>query len=102
VAARLVAVPLLGGPLVMGLAACASPLPAERLADAVADALESRLGFRPEVTCPEDVEAEVGAQGRCTATAEGDSVGYAATVTVTSVTGDEAEFDVRVERQPRG
>ena len=97
-AARLAAVL----PIVLGLVACAGPLPAESLADAVADALESRLGFRPEVTCPDDVEAQVGAQGRCTAYAGGDSVGYAATVTVTSVNGDEAEFDVRVERQPRG
>jgi hypothetical protein len=88
--------------LVGGMAACASPLPAERLADAVADALESRLGFRPEVSCPDDVEAEVGAQGRCTATAEGDHVRYAATVTVTSVSGEEAEFDVQVGRSPRG
>ena len=87
--------------LVVGWFGAADPLPAERVADAVADALESELGFRPDVTCPDDVEAEVGAQGRCTATAEGDSEGYAATVTVTAVDGDEAEFDVRVERQPQ-
>jgi len=87
--------------LVVGWLDSADPLPAQRVADAVADALEAQLGFRPDVTCPDDVEAEVGAQGRCTAAAAGDPVGYAATVTVTSVDRDEAEFDVRVARQPQ-
>jgi len=62
----------------------------------VADAFEAELGFRPDVSCPEDVEAEVGAEARCTAAVEGAT--YGATVTVTAVDDDGAEFDVRVDR----
>ena len=82
------------------LAGCASPLPAERVAGAVADALEAQLGFRPEVRCPDDVEAEVGAKARCTAAVDGET--YGATVTVTAVDGDEAAFDVRIDGRPAG
>ena len=82
------------------LAGCAGALPATGVADAAADALEAELGFRPEVSCPDDVEAEVGAQTRCTAAVDGQT--YAATVTVTAVDGDEAHFDVRVDGRPQG
>ena len=82
--------------LVVGWLNAADPLPAESVADAVAEAFEAELGFRPDVTCPDDVEAEVGAQARCTAAVEGET--YGATVTVTAVDDDGAEFDVRVDR----
>ena len=62
----------------------------------MADAFEAELGFRPEVSCPDDVEAEVGAETRCTAAVEGAT--YGATVTVTAVEDDGAEFDVQVDR----
>jgi hypothetical protein len=92
VAARLAAIPL----LVVCLVACAAPLPPQDVSDAVADAFEGELGFRPDVNCPDDVEAEVGAEGRCTAAVDGAT--YGATVTVTAVDDDGAEFDVRVDR----
>ena len=62
----------------------------------MADAFEAELGFRPDVRCPDDVEAEVGAETRCTAAIEGAT--YGATVTVTAVDDDGAEFDVEVDR----
>ena len=83
-----------------GLAACGGSLPADDVADAAADALETELGFRPEVRCPDDLPADVGAETRCTATVDGQT--YGATVTVTSVDGDEAQFDVRVDRRSPG
>jgi len=61
----------------------------------VADAFEAELGFRPAVSCPDDVEAEVGAETRCTATVDGET--YGATVTVTAVEDEEALFDVQVD-----
>jgi Domain of unknown function (DUF4333) len=94
VAARLAAVPL----HLTALAACADPLPAERVSDAVADAFEAELGFRPVVSCPDDMGAEAGAETRCTAGVE--DATYGATVTVTAVDDGGAEFDVQVDRDP--
>ena len=82
------------------LVACGGSLPAGDVADAAADALETELGFRPDVRCPDDLQADVGAETRCTATVDGQT--YGATVTVTSVDGDAATFDVRVDRRSPG
>ena len=82
------------------LTACAGSLPADDVADAAADALETELGFRPDVRCPDDLQADVGAEARCTATVDGQT--YGATVTVTSVDGDAARFDVQVDRRLPG
>jgi Domain of unknown function (DUF4333) len=82
--------------LVVGWFNSADPLPAERVAAGVADAFEAELDFRPDVSCPHDLEAEVGAETRCTAAMDG--VTYGATVTVTAVDDDGAEFDVQVDR----
>jgi hypothetical protein len=96
---RLAAVPLLA----LGLAGCGSDVLSVRtVEDGVADALEEQVDFRPEVTCPDDLEAEVGASPRCTVAAPGDPVEYGVTVTVSSVEGDGASFDVEVDDQPLG
>ncbi len=88
--------------MVLGLAACGSSLAADDVAEGAEDALEAEVGARPEVSCPEDLEAEVGAETRCTLTAPGDSEEYGVTVTVTSVEGDTANFDVQVDEEPTG
>ena len=75
-------------------------MPADDVADAAADALGTELGFRPEVRCPDDLRADVGAETRCTATVDGQT--YGATVTVTSVDDDRARFDVQVDRRSPG
>jgi hypothetical protein len=93
----LAATPLLIG----GLAACgAGTLAADEVAEKAEDALEEQIGARPDISCPEDLEAEVDAQTRCTLTAGGDPTEYGVTVTVTSVEGDVANFDVEVDEQP--
>ena len=63
-------------------------------------ALEQEVGVRPDVSCPEDLPAEVGAEARCTLTVEGDEGEYGVTVTVSSVEGDTAQFDVQVDTEP--
>ena len=89
--------------LALGLAGCgAGSLSAEDVATGAEDALEEEVGQRPDVACPEDLEAEVGAETRCTLTAEGLEGEYGVTVTVTSVEGDTANFDVQVDSQPQG
>ena len=93
----LVATPLLA----LALAACGNSVPAEDVAEGAEDALEAVAGERPVVSCPEDLEAEVGARTRCTVSV-GDGQAYGVTVTVTSVEGDDTTYDVQVDEEPAG
>ena len=89
--------------LAFGLAACGTPtLSADDVAKGAEDALEKQVGQRPDVTCPDDVEAKVGNETRCTLTAEGLDGEYGVTVTITSVKDGTANFDVQVDSQPQG
>ena len=72
------------------------------VASAAEDSLEQQVGQRPDVSCPKDLEAEVGATTRCTLTAEGLDGTYGVTVTVTEVEDDQASFDVQVDSEPQG
>lgn len=53
---------------------------------------------RAEVTCPDDLTAEVGATTRCTLTAGGTELGV--DVEVTEVSGGDVSFDIQVDEQP--
>ena len=87
--------------LAAGLAACgSSALAADDVAEGAEAALEAEVGARPNVSCPEDLAAEVGAETRCTLSVTGDDQEYGVTVTVTSVEGDTANFDVQVDEEP--
>jgi hypothetical protein len=72
------------------------------VAKAAEDSLEQQVGQRPDVSCPEDLEAKVGASARCTLTADGLDGTYGVTVTVTKVEDDQARFDVQVDSEPQG
>lgn len=65
----------------------------------VAAAIEERLGVSPEVSCPGDLDAEVGATATCTASTE-DSEGDF-TVTITELT-DEGTAKFRIEDAVEG
>ena len=95
---------LLAAPLLaLALAGCgAGTLGASTVEEGAADALEEQVGIRPEVSCPDDLEAEVGASMQCTLTAGDDPTEYPVTVTVSSVEGDTANFDVEVGDAPVG
>lgn len=68
-------------------------------AQQIADALEGKTGQRPdEVSCPEDLEAEIGASIRC-ALSDGDET-YGVTISVTDVTDGVATFDIVVDPEP--
>jgi hypothetical protein len=93
----LIAVPA----LLLGLAACGSNVvTAEETAEKAEDALEEQIGTRPDINCPDDLEAEEGAETRCTLTAGDDPTEYGVTVTVTSVDGETVNFDVEVDGEP--
>jgi hypothetical protein len=88
--------------LLLGPVACGSDvLRAGNVADGAEKALEEQLGVRPDVACPDDVEATVGATARCTVTLPGDATAYDLTVTVTEVDGEEAVYAVDVADEGR-
>lgn len=96
--ALLAALPVLGAVL----AGCGAPtVSADTVATAAADVLEKQVGTRPQVSCPHDLPAKVGAATRCTLTASGLEGSYGVTVTVRSVEGSTAHFDVVVDDRPQ-
>lgn len=54
-------------------------------------------GGAPEVACPSNLPAKVGAAIRCRVAVDGTS--YGVTVTVTSTNGGSAQYDVQVDAQ---
>jgi hypothetical protein len=94
--------PLLAAvPLLAVLTACgADPIPAPDVAEAAEDLLEEEVGVRPEITCPDAVEAEVGSETRCTLTAGDDPTEYGVTVTLASLEDEEPGWSVQVDDEP--
>jgi hypothetical protein len=89
--------------LVLAPAGCGAPtVSSGDVAKAAADVLEKQVGTRPTVQCPHDLEAKVGAHTTCRLTTPGLDGTYGVTVTVKSVQGDTAHFDVQVENHPQG
>ncbi|MFG2719649.1 DUF4333 domain-containing protein [Streptomyces sp. NPDC048416] len=72
-------------------------LSAAKVADTVADKLAATTGQpKPHVTCPEDLVGKAGTTSRCTLTADdGSTLGV--TVKVTSVSGDQINFDFKAD-----
>ena len=88
--------------LLAALSACGSAdsLTRDQIATSAEKALEQKIGVRPDVTCPKELTAKVGASTRCTLTAPGDSTKYGVTVTVTSTKGDTPDLRVQVDDHP--
>jgi hypothetical protein len=70
---------------------------ADKLATTVAEKLAATTGqSTPDITCPEDLVGKAGTTTRCTLTADdGSTLGV--TVTVSSVEGDQINFDIRAD-----
>lgn len=65
----------------------------------VSDQLEAQVGQAPDdVSCPGDLDAEVGTTMRCTLTAGGEEIGL--TVEVTEVKDSTVLFDITVDDAP--
>ena len=73
------------------------PVGTEDLAEAVAERVGAEIGYGPEVVCPDELPAEVGASVTCDLTTPTGSL--AATVTVTEVDTETGTvlFDVLVD-----
>ncbi|WP_326610704.1 DUF4333 domain-containing protein [Streptomyces scopuliridis] len=72
-------------------------LSADKLATTVAEKLAATTGRpKPDITCPEALAGKVGTTTRCTLTADdGSTLGV--TVKVSSVEGDEINFDIKAD-----
>lgn len=77
---------------VSALAGCSSSVAAADVADQVSSELGKQSGEAPDITCPEDLPAEEGAELTCELT-DGEKA-YDVAVTVTSVDGSEVQFDI--------
>ncbi|WP_218146250.1 DUF4333 domain-containing protein [Geodermatophilus ruber] len=86
--------------LVLGLSACSSSIASDDLATRTADLLEEEVGVRPDISCDEDLPAEVDATTRCLLTDEETGEEYGVTITVTAVDGSDAEIDIAVDDAP--
>jgi hypothetical protein len=72
---------------------------AEEVAEKSSEMLAQQIGQAPDdLTCEEDLPAEVGAEIRCELTHEGQSIG--ATATVTEVDGSDVRWDIKVDDAP--
>ncbi|MGY5764836.1 DUF4333 domain-containing protein [Brachybacterium sp. DNPG3] len=79
----------------LALTACSSSVSASDVEEQISTQYEAQVGTAPdEVSCDEDLPAEVDAQITCSMTVEGQEVPL--TVTVTSVEDGTASFDIEV------
>ena len=89
---------------VLSLAACgAGSVDSDDVEESAETQLMETTGsdVRPDIDCEEDLPAEVDATITCALTADGLDGTYDVTVTVTSVEGDTANYDVVVADTPR-
>ena len=84
----------------LALSGCGSgSVTTDELEKQISAQLGEQIGREPEsVDCPEPLDAEVGATGRCTLTDSGAT--YGVDVEVTKVEGSTASFDIKVDEQP--
>ncbi|MFC4565634.1 DUF4333 domain-containing protein [Nocardiopsis mangrovi] len=74
-------------------------VPAEQVAETSAAELEALVGQAPQdLSCLEDLPAQVGAEIRCNFVDGGTN--YGMTITTTSVEGDNVQWDIQVDDQP--
>jgi len=88
------------GVVVLGAAGCSSTVSRPDVEKQISDQLAAQVGQTPAgVTCPDDLDAEVGARMRCQLQAEdGSTIGVG--IVVTAVEGSGARYDIQVDGAP--
>lgn len=84
------------------LAGCGNAVPQSEVEETTAASLEGLIGERPDVDCPDSLEAEVGTEMTCIVALDGEAEEYEVYLTVTDVIDDEAHFDIQVAEEPLG
>jgi hypothetical protein len=96
---RILAVAGIAVAVVAGVSACSSSVPKADVANAINSKLtEQGIAATAGVTCPEDLDAEVGKSTRCSFDVAGQPVD--AVAKVTSIQGSQANFDITTEARP--
>jgi hypothetical protein len=91
---------VLAGLVMLSAAACGSSVSKEDLQSQVSQQLTDQVGQAPEsVTCPDDLDAEVGRSTRCQLRTT-DGTTYGVGVTVTKVENSNVSFDIQVDPAP--
>jgi hypothetical protein len=96
---RLITVLVVTAAIALGTGACSSVVPKDDVASAAGTELQKKgVTIDAGVTCPGDLDAEVGKTVRCEFTSDGQPVD--AVASVTSVDGGKANFDIATEARP--
>ncbi|MHA6792761.1 DUF4333 domain-containing protein [Pseudonocardia bannensis] len=95
---RVVAAAGAAAALLFGLAGCSASVPKEDVASSISSELGKQGIQAQNVTCPQDLNAEVGRSVRCEFQVDGQPVD--AVATVSSLEGDTAKFDITTEARP--
>lgn len=99
--ARALLIPCALAGLLIGSAGCISPHTVSRsdVESEISQKMTGPGGNKPEsVSCPDNLKAKVGATLECEMTVQGQT--YRVIVTVTSVDGGQAKFDMNLADQP--
>jgi len=83
--------------VLLGLSACSSTVSSSEMESQVGAFFESNFGDTAEVSCPDDLEAEVDASTTCDLTVESTGEEAVATVTITSIEDNTAQMEVTVD-----
>ena len=90
---------------VTALAGCSSAVSSDEVATQVTAALAKSQNVpvdqMPKITCPDDLDATVGATGTCVLFDDSTNKSYDVAVKVTNVEDGTATFDVQVATTPR-
>jgi hypothetical protein len=85
------------GAAAVSLTACSATIKPEGAAQSVVDLVSEQTGFTPaDVTCPDDVKADVGVEFDCTFTGP-ENTPYAAHMRIVKVEGENVVFDRSIE-----
>lgn len=84
--------------LTAGLAGCAKYVPMDDVARTIKIELDKKSPGISEVTCPQDLDATIGASIRCSFT-RGEQPADAI-ATVSAIEGDTAKYDITIEARP--
>jgi hypothetical protein len=85
------------GAAALSVTACGATIKPEGAAQSVVDLVSKQTGFKPtDVTCPNDVKADVGVEFECTFTGP-ENTPYAAHMKIVKVEGEQVVFDINTE-----
>lgn len=85
------------GAAALSLTACSATIKPEGAAQSIVDLVSEQTKFKPtDVSCPNDVKADVGVEFNCTFTGP-ENTPYTAHMKILKVEGEQVVFDINTE-----